>query len=304
MEAVVAILGLFFLLCVFAGVYATVKVVKAAKRGVDRTVSQARRTVEDTKLRAKQYTQLGPVAEIAELRISLRTSMRATREALDAAASEDASLSESLALFERLSAHGHDVDDDLRRLEAEPDRSRIAARLPELRERTERVTRSADSLRWAIQDRAGRFAEDDLADLDGQIQMEAAALRHWRSERLAEDIDRAADAATGTSTPSGVSGPAGPAGAPGASGGARSGAGATAAGPSSERPGKQPGTTAAASAGSGPEAGAGTHAADGHAGGDGVEETDVPGPRALTADDPRLRKTYPWQQAARPENTT
>ncbi|GAA4695580.1 hypothetical protein GCM10023324_57980 [Streptomyces youssoufiensis] len=277
-----AILGLFFLLCVFAGVYATVKVVKAAKRGVDRTVSQAWRTVEDTKLRAKQYTQLGPVAEIAELRISLRTSMRATREALDAAASEDASLSESLALFERLSAHGHDVDDDLRRLEAEPDRNRIAARLPELRERTERVTRSADSLRWAIQDRAGRFAEDDLADLDGQIQVEAAALRHWRSEHLAEDIDRAADAATGTSTPSGASGP------------------------SSERPGKQSGTTAAASAGSGPEAGAGAgaHAADGHAGGDGAEGTDVPGPRALTADDPRLRKTYPWQQAARPENTT
>ncbi len=283
MEAVVAILGLFFLLCVFAGVYATVKVVKAAKRGVDRTVTQARRTVEDTKLRAKQYTQLGPVAEIAELRISLRTSMRATREALDAAATEDASLSESLALFERLSTHGHDVDDDLRRLEAEPDRSRIAARLPELRERTERVTRSADSLRWAIQDRAGRFAEDDLADLDSQIQMEAAALRHWRSERLAEEIDRAADAATGTGAPFGTSGRIGPAGAPAA--------GPSAAGPSSERPRQQPGTTAAASAGPGPEAGSRPHASDGRAPDDGVEETDAPGPRALTAEDPRLRKT-------------
>ncbi|WEV29944.1 hypothetical protein OYE22_23970 [Streptomyces sp. 71268] len=301
MEAVVAILGLFFLLCVFAGVYATVKVVKAAKRGVDRTVTQARRTVEDTKLRAKQYTQLGPVAEIAELRISLRTSMRATREALDAAATEDASLSESLALFERLSTHGHDVDADLRRLEAEPDRSRIAARLPELRERTERVTRSADSLRWAIQDRAGRFAEDDLADLDSQIQMEAAALRHWRSERLAEDIDRAAEAATGTSTPFGSSGPTGPAGASAAG---PSAAGVSAAGLSSERPGQGPGATAAASAGSEQEAGSGPHVTDGRAVDGGAEGADAPGPRALTAEDPRLRKTYPWQQAARPENTT
>ncbi|MFE6775706.1 hypothetical protein [Streptomyces sp. NPDC057702] len=287
MEAVVAILGLFLLLCVVIGVYATVKVVKAAKRGVDRTVTQARRTVEDTRLRAKQYTQVGPGAEIAELRMSLRTSMRATRQALDTATTEDASLSESRALFERLSTHGHDVDDDLRRLEAEPDRNRVAARLPELRKRTERVTHSADSLRWAVQDRAGHFAEDDLAGLSDQIQMEATALRHWRSEHLAEDTDRTPFTAGSTAAPFGAGDPTRPSnvsGTPGAPDGGWPGTNTSAFEPLA-------GESAATVSG----AGADTPTTD--------DPEPAEGPRALTAD-PRLRKSYPWQRSARPENTT
>ncbi|MBW5486895.1 MBL fold metallo-hydrolase, partial [Streptomyces bambusae] len=50
------------------GVYATVKVVGAAKRGVERTVTQARRTVEDASLRAKSFGQLGPAGAVALLR--------------------------------------------------------------------------------------------------------------------------------------------------------------------------------------------------------------------------------------------
>jgi hypothetical protein len=179
MEAVVWILLLVFLLFVSAGVYASVRAVKAAKRGIDRTVSQARRTVEDTRLRAKQFVQPGPAGELAELRLSLRTSMRATHEALRAGAPQDASLSEALGLFERLSAHGRELDEELKRLEQEPAKSRLESRLPELRERTERITRSADSLRWAAQDRAQRFARDDLDALDRDIEVEASALRHW-----------------------------------------------------------------------------------------------------------------------------
>ncbi|MEU2223232.1 hypothetical protein [Streptomyces sp. NPDC018347] len=183
MEVVLTVFALLFLLFVGLGAYATVKAVGAAKRGVDRTIAQARRTVEDHTLRAKSFAQLGPAGEIAQLRLALRTSLRATQDALHAGVAEDESLKESLGLFERLSTHGHELDADLKRLESEPDRAALAARLPELRGRTERITQSADSLRWAVRDRARRFSEDDLDTLSAQIDIEAGALRHWtRSE--------------------------------------------------------------------------------------------------------------------------
>ncbi|MGW5093304.1 hypothetical protein ACWEQ1_01965 [Streptomyces nodosus] len=185
MEAVLTVVALLFVLCLVLGVYATVKAVGAAKRGVDRTIAQARRTVEDTTLRARTLGQIGPAGEIAGLRLSLRTSMRATQEALQAGVTEDESLKESLGLFQRLSVHGRELDDELRRLEAEPDRQMLVSRLPELRERTERITTSADSLRWAVRDRARRFADDDLDTLSAQIDMEAGALRHWTTEEPA-----------------------------------------------------------------------------------------------------------------------
>lgn len=179
MEVAITILALLFFAFVALGVYIGVKAVGAAKRGVERTVTQARRTVEDTALRAKSFGQTGVTGELAQLRLKLRTSMRATQEALDAGAADDASLSESLALFRRLSAHGHELDAELRRLEREPDRATVASLLPGLRERTERVTHSAQALRWAARDRAQKFAEDDLDALSTQIDMEAGALRHW-----------------------------------------------------------------------------------------------------------------------------
>jgi hypothetical protein len=179
MEAVVAVVALLFVLFLVLGAYATVKAVGAAKRGVDRTVTQARRTVEDTTLRARSFAQAGPAGELAQLRLKLRTSLRATQEALHAGVAEDESLKESLSLFERLSAHGRELDGELRRLESEPDRTRLAERLPGLRERTEKITHSADSLRWAARDRARRFGDDDLSALSTQIDIEAGALRHW-----------------------------------------------------------------------------------------------------------------------------
>jgi hypothetical protein len=179
-EAVVAVFALLFLLFVVLGAYATVKAVGAARRGVDRTVAQARRTVEDHALRAKSFTQFGPAGELAQLRLKLRTSMRATQDALHAGVAEDESLKESLRLFHQLSAHGHELDGELRRLESEPDRARLTELLPSLRERTERVIGAADSLRWAARDRARRFADDDLDTLSAQIDVEAGALRHWK----------------------------------------------------------------------------------------------------------------------------
>ncbi|UFQ15602.1 MULTISPECIES: hypothetical protein [Streptomyces] len=182
MGALGAIVALLVVLFLVVGVYATVKVVRAAKRGVDRTISEARRTVEDTTLRAKSFAQVGTAGELAQLRLKLRTSMRSTQDVLQAGSVEDASLKESLGLFDRLSAHGHELDEELRRLERDPDKATVAERLPELKERTEHITQAADSLRWVARDRASRFADDDLQSLRTQIDMEAGALRHWATE--------------------------------------------------------------------------------------------------------------------------
>ncbi|ARP70169.1 hypothetical protein LK07_10665 [Streptomyces pluripotens] len=211
MEAVIAVFALLFLLFVSLGVYATAKAVGAAKRGVDRTIEQARRTVEDHTLRAKSLTQSGPAREIAHLRLTLRTSMRATQDALYAGAAEDESLKESLGLFQRLSAHGRELDADLKRLETEPDRAALAARLPELRSRTARVSESADSLRWAVRDRARHFADEDLGSLSAQIDLEADALRHWARTEPAQTTARRPDTVSGGQGTSDEGSPSGPA---------------------------------------------------------------------------------------------
>ncbi|CAM5395281.1 Secreted protein OS=Streptomyces cyaneofuscatus OX=66883 GN=G3I52_04255 PE=4 SV=1 [Streptomyces cyaneofuscatus] len=182
MEAAITILALLFVAFIALGVYATVKAVGAAKRGVDRTITQARRTVEDTTLRAKSFGQTGVAGELAQLRLALRTSMRASQDALHAGVAEDSSLAESEGLFRRLSAHGLELDEELKRLEREPDRATVAGLLPQLRERTERITHSADSLRWAARDHAQQCADDDLDALNAQIDIEAGALRHWTVE--------------------------------------------------------------------------------------------------------------------------
>ncbi|MGW6782127.1 hypothetical protein [Streptomyces sp. NPDC054987] len=191
MEVALIIFALMLLTIVGLGAYLTVKAVGAAKRGVERTVVQARRTVEDTALRAKSFGQVGVAGALAQLRLDLRTSMRATQLALAEGARADASLRESLGLFERLSAHGHELDGELKRLEQEPDRQRTAELLPDLRERAARIIQSADSLRWAARDRARRFAEDDLSLLSDQIQMESGALRDWSREPV-DDLAAAA----------------------------------------------------------------------------------------------------------------
>ncbi|WP_058044486.1 hypothetical protein [Streptomyces roseifaciens] len=265
MEAVAVIVVLIFAVLVALGVIATVRTARAVKRGVDRTVGQARRTVEDTRLKARQFAQPGAAGEVAQLRLSLRTSMRATQDALQSAAPDDASLSEALALFQRLSAHGHELDDELKRLENEPDKARVAACLPELRERTARVKDSADSLRFAAQDRARRFAEDDLETLSGQIRMEAGALRHWSDEPVAGGA-------------AGMPGPAGPVGAQAAAGGQ-----AAASAPAGE-PAAAPG--AGAPAGERPEPAPEPRAITGR---------DQDGWR---------QPGYSWQKTSRPESTT
>ncbi|MBT2368306.1 hypothetical protein J7E88_24010 [Streptomyces sp. ISL-10] len=268
--AVITILALLFFAFVALGVYVSVKVVGAAKRGVERTVTQARRTVEDTTLRARSYGQGGVTGELAQLRLALRTSMRATQEALHAGVAEDASLSESLALFHRLSAHGQELDAELKRLEREPDRATVASLLPGLRERTERITHSAESLRWAARDRAQKFAEDDLDVLSAQIDMEAGALRHWSAQE--PDAAPAAEpspwSAQASATPGG----------------------------SADRSWAEPSGPSGLSEPSEPSEPSGLSAQE--------SERSAPGqPQAITARDPRQQTAYPWQKSARPETT-
>jgi hypothetical protein len=239
MEAALIVITLVVLLAFLGlGVYVTAKVVGAAKRGVERTVTQARRTVEDTTLRAKSLGQVGVAAALAQLRLDLRTSMRATQNALADGVRTDPSLRESVGLFERLSAHGRELDDELKRLEQEPDRRRVDERLPELKERTATIVKSAESLRWAARDRARRFAEDDLSALSAQIEVESGALRDWSRESV-DDLAAAAAAweAAQAAAGSGAGAGSGPgAGASGGSGAERRAAALDPAAPAAPYP--------------------------------------------------------------------
>lgn len=179
METAGIIVLLLFLLFVTLAVVATVRAVRVVKRGVERGGAQARRLVEDQRLRARRYTVPGTGGELARLRLGLRTSIDSTFRALEETRGRDASLTEAAALLSRLSEHAHTLDGELKLLEREPDRARVAARLPDLTERARRITRSADALRWAAQDRARRFATEELAALTHDIDLEASALRHW-----------------------------------------------------------------------------------------------------------------------------
>ena len=64
-------------------------------------------------------------------------------------------------------------------MEGEPDRARIAARLPDARDRMKHIKESADSLRFAAQDRARQFDAEAAGRLRGRIDIETGALRHW-----------------------------------------------------------------------------------------------------------------------------
>ena len=153
--------------------------VRALRRGVRRARRDIRRALSEAALSARAV-QPGPIGEGARIRKELRASLDSTRATLHRQAERDPALSEALGLFRQLETHAGALDEELARLtDGEPVRSRIAARLPELRERADRIRRSADSLRFAAQDRARRDDADVLDMLHRQIDLEASALRHW-----------------------------------------------------------------------------------------------------------------------------
>ncbi|MFD8702476.1 hypothetical protein ACFV1W_07640 [Kitasatospora sp. NPDC059648] len=205
---------LFGIAALVLAVVGTVKAAKAVAAKVEKHEANARRAVETATLKAKTYTKVGPPAQIATVRLKLRTSLDGTRQVLEGGREQDGQLGESLALLTRLDAHAADLDGELRLLEREPDTARIAAKLPELRERAERITHAAETMRWAAQDRMHRFADDELSRLSQECESEAGALRHW-------------DTGSAPGTGSAAGGAAGAAGAAGSSDGGAARAGLT-----------------------------------------------------------------------------
>lgn len=174
MDILITLLGLSFLaFLVFAGL--VVWGVRAVGRRAARARADLRRTFTDAVLNARAV-QPGAVGDAARTRRELRATLDSTRAALRA----DETLTEARALFEQLTGHAEQLDRELSALmTGEPDRARLAARLPELRTRADRIRRSADSLRFAAQERAHRHDADALDALHDQIDLEANALRHW-----------------------------------------------------------------------------------------------------------------------------
>ncbi|MGF1425985.1 hypothetical protein [Kitasatospora sp. LaBMicrA B282] len=239
MEAIGALgilLGLFLTALVVLLVVGAVKATKAVVTKVEKTEAQARRAVENVTLKAKTYAKPGPVGELAAVRLSLRTALGSTRDVLAGGVATDGQLAESLRLLDRLDAHAAELDAELRLLEREPDPVRITAKLPELRERAERITHSAESMRWAAQDRMHRFAADDLSRLSEECESEAGALRHWdRGGAGASGGSGAGGSGAGGSAAGASGGSAAGESASGASGGSAAG-GAAAGAPGEPSP--------------------------------------------------------------------
>ncbi|MEV7187904.1 hypothetical protein [Kitasatospora sp. NPDC093102] len=227
---VIGLVLLFGVAVMVLAVVGTVKAAKAVGKKIEKHEANARRAVETATLKAKTYTRIGPPAQIASVRLGLRTSLDGTRQVLEGGLAQDGQLGESLALLRRLDAHAAELDGELRMLEREPDTARIAAKLPELRERAERITHSAETMRWAAQDRMHRFADDELSRLSQECESEAGALRHWDAAGSASSGSAGSSGSSGGSSggatgrggasAGGVSGASGSAGSAGAAGGA------------------------------------------------------------------------------------
>ncbi|MFJ8041554.1 hypothetical protein ACIRBX_13725 [Kitasatospora sp. NPDC096147] len=220
MDALGVVVGLGVLFVVALLIMLTVGAVKAGKaaaRKISQQEANARRAIETATLKAKTFAKPGAPGQISAVRLALRTSLDSTRKVLAAGAVEDSQLAESLQLLTRLDAHAAELDGELKALELEPDAGRVADKLPALRERAERITHAAESMRWAAQDRMQRFADEELARLADECETEAGALRHWD---------------TGLPSAGGAGASSGAGSAPGAASRATSGsaAGASAAG--------------------------------------------------------------------------
>ncbi|MFG2821270.1 hypothetical protein ACGFX4_17805 [Kitasatospora sp. NPDC048365] len=202
---VVALAAAFGLTLLILAVIVTVKAVKAVADGVHKQEVKARRAVENATLKAKSFAKPGDPGKLAAVRLELRTALDSTRQVLQAGHVEDSQLGESLQLLARLDTHAAELDTELRLLEREPDAARVSAKLPELRERADRITHSADSLRWAAQDRMRRFADDELVRLSKECEDEAGALRHWTpADAPTGSADGPADAGAGAGAGAGA----------------------------------------------------------------------------------------------------
>jgi len=150
---------------------------RAVRRRIDRHAPRVRGLVEDAAAKARSYTLTGGAAEADRMRGSVRRSLDQTRRVLEAGYAQDAQLSDAVALLRRLEAFGKALDTDLKLVLREPDHERVGLELPALKERADRIEHAAASLRWAVQDRERHLGADELDELGGEVEREAAALR-------------------------------------------------------------------------------------------------------------------------------
>jgi hypothetical protein len=127
------------------------------------------------RLAARAYG-VGPVSEVARLRRQMSRSLAGARHALAAARAVHAPVGDVPSLLARLELAASGVDAELRMLEAQPDRLRIAAQLPGPRSRAEAISSSAAHLVEGLLAAAGHDA-DELSLLQAACGVEADALR-------------------------------------------------------------------------------------------------------------------------------
>jgi hypothetical protein len=170
METLLAVLGvLAFTSCV------TVMLVVRAARAVRRRMVVVGERVGVT---ARAYAG-GTSGEVARLRREMDRSVAGARRALGAARAVDAPVGDVPALLARLELAARGVDGELRMLDAQRDRVRVAAQISGPRSRALAVIESAATLVDGLLEAAGHRA-DDLALLQAECAIEADALRAAR----------------------------------------------------------------------------------------------------------------------------
>jgi hypothetical protein len=155
-------------LCTFVSVV----VIRRAVRAVRRRVFALR---DRAQLVARAYG-VGPAAEVARLRRDMDRSLGGARRALAATQAVHAPVGDVPSLLARLELAARAVDGELRVLESQPDRARVAAQLAGPRSRVEVITGSAAALVDGLLHAAGHDSAE-LTLLQTACSIEADALR-------------------------------------------------------------------------------------------------------------------------------
>ena len=151
---------------------AVVLVVRSTVRMVRRRLLGLR---DAAVLRARAHG-VGPAAEVARLRREMERSVGGARRALAAAQAVQAPVGDVRSLLARLELAARAVDGELRMLESQPDRARLAAGLEGVRVRAGLVATSAAELVDGLL-RASGHRDDELSLLHAACALEAEALR-------------------------------------------------------------------------------------------------------------------------------
>lgn len=161
---------------------AAVLVIRAMTRALRR---QATRLRDRAQLVARAHG-VGPRADVARLRREMEHSLAGARRALAAAQAVGAPVGDVRSLLARLELAARSVDAELRVLEAQPDRSRVAAQVDGPRSRAGVITTSCALLVDGLLHAAGHDAAE-LALVQAACSIEADALRATAPPRSGPD---------------------------------------------------------------------------------------------------------------------